>query len=116
MVAEPLPDAVSAWVPDASQVSAAKPSSTATGSENVTDRSLSGATPIAPSAGVEDASVSPPQAVTGDAELPGAGAAAVKSAALESVSLQPPSARTAAVVAESPGAGPAPSKKLAVSP
>jgi hypothetical protein len=56
-----------------------------------------------------------PQANTGDAELRGVGEATVKSLRLLLVSVQPPLARMAAVVALSPGVG-EPSEQLAVMP
>ena len=49
------------------------------------------------------------QEAAGDAELRGDGATAVKSATLEFVSVHPASARSAAVVLLSAGAGPPPS-------
>ena len=54
------------------------------------------------------------QGSSGDAVFRGVGAAAVKSAALLSVSVQPPPARNAAVVALRVGAAPDPSKKFAL--
>ena len=75
------------------------------------------ATPAAPLAGtvaVTEGAASL-QFPAGDAALRGAGGAATKSAELLSVSRQPPPARNAAVVFESVGAGPAPSKKFAPS-
>jgi hypothetical protein len=65
-------------------------------------------TPIGP---VEGA---PAHEFTGEAELRGAGVAAVKSVALSPVSVQPSFVRTAAVVLESAAAEPAPSKSLAL--
>jgi hypothetical protein len=53
---------------------------------------------------------------TGDAESRGFGAPATKSAAFESASAQPPFARRTAVVLLGAGAGPEPSKQLAVEP
>ena len=47
-------------------------------------------------------------------ELCGSGAAAAKSAAFESVSVQPFASRTSAVVLVSAGAAPVPSKSVAV--
>src|SRR5207302_9271470 len=62
-----------------------------------------------------DGGVETLHATGGDVVLRGAGEEAVKSATLLSVSVQPPSARKAAVVLESAGAGVAPSKKFAPS-
>jgi hypothetical protein len=55
-----------------------------------------------------------PQGLAGDALFRGAGSADEKSAPFWSVSVQPPSARRAAVVLPSAGAAAAPSKKLAL--
>ncbi len=77
------------------------------------------ATPVAPPVGVVDVTIGPtsgggvPHGAAVVAEFRGAGAPAVKSAAFESVSVQPWSARSAAVAAESVGAA-AVSKKFAV--
>src|SRR5215471_10163281 len=53
---------------------------------------------------------------SGDDVLPGAGAPAIKSEALLSVSVHPLPARSVAVVLESVAAPPLPSKQLAVAP
>ena len=77
------------------------------------------ATPVSPFAGVVEVTVGPtsgggvPHGAAAVAELRGAGSPAVKSAAFESVSVQPCSARTAAVEAASVGAG-AVSEKFAL--
>jgi len=55
----------------------------------------------------------PAHKCAGEAEFRGAGVAAVKSAALSFVSVQPPSERSPAVVLESAAAEPEPSKSLA---
>ncbi len=54
-------------------------------------------------------SVGPVQLWSGDAELRGVGASAAKSALLSSVSVQPPLARSTAVVFDVPGAAAEPS-------
>src|SRR4051812_5642986 len=74
-------------------------------------------TAVAPLAGVvvvTDGGASPLQKWTGDPVFLGAAAAAEKSAALLSVSVQPSDARNTAFVALGAGAGPVPSKKFAV--
>ncbi len=63
------------------------------------------------------ASAPPPsQGAGGVAEFCGSGARVVKSVLLVSVSVHPPAPRRAAVVFDRPGAGPVPSKLLAVAP
>jgi hypothetical protein len=94
-------------------------STTVTGSLNVTVMLLSPATSLAPFAGLvldtEGAlSATTSQKCRKDNEFRGAGVAALKSAPLLSVSVQPPFARNAAVVFESVGAAAGPSKKLAL--
>src|ERR1043165_7854404 len=94
-----------------------QPSVTLTGSLNVTEMFDVTETPFAPFAGVVEMTVgawSAPQMFSGDSELRGFGASAMKSAELLFVSVQPPPRRRAAVVFESVGAG-APSKKFAPS-
>ncbi len=59
---------------------------------------------------------SPAQGLKADAVLRGVGIPETKSLELTSVSVQPPSARRSAVVLLGAGAGPAPSKQLAVLP
>src|SRR3989304_5001689 len=56
----------------------------------------------------------PPHGFSGEAVLRGAGAPALKSALLLSVSVQPPEARKTAVVLLGAGVAPLPSKKLAL--
>ena len=63
---------------------------------------------------VATGSCGPVHGTAGDAELRGAGAARAKSAALSSVSWQPPSSRKPAFWASSAGIAPAPSKSSAV--
>jgi len=88
---------------------------TVTGSLKVMPMLASSGTPVAPSAGRVEATCGPvAHGASGDDVLRGAGAPAAKSAALLSVSVQPPSARKAAVVLLSVGAAPLPSKKFAV--
>ena len=111
------PVAVAAWPPLVPHTTLNHVPATFTGSENVTLMLASTATPDAPLAGtvaVTEGAASL-QFPAGDAALRGAGGAATKSAELLSVSRQPPPARNAAVVFESVGAGPAPSKKFAPS-
>jgi len=60
--------------------------------------------------------VGPPHGFRGDALLRGFGAPAVKSPALSSVSVQPPTARSAAVVSLKSAVGPEPSKLFAELP
>ena len=90
---------------------------TFTGSLKATETLASSDTPLAPADGVVvlTAGAWSLQLPGGDAEVRGAGAAAVKSAPLLSVSTQPLPARNAAVPLLSVGAGAAPSKKLAPS-
>ncbi|HMN34395.1 MAG TPA: hypothetical protein PKE36_03150, partial [Chiayiivirga sp.] len=57
-----------------------------------------------------------PQALVAANELRGVGACAEKSAALSLLSVQPAAARIAAVALAIPGAGPLPSKQLALLP
>src|SRR5690349_608704 len=83
---------------------------------NVIVRLESTGTSAAPAAGAREAIAvgpAPPHVCSGEAVLRGLGAAAAKSAPLPSVSWQPPSRRTAAVVFERAGAGAVPSKKSA---
>lgn len=58
-------------------------------------------------------SIAEGQGLSGEAVFRGVGSPAAKSAALSSVSVQPFALRSAAVVFESVGAGPEPSKKFA---
>ena len=89
---------------------------TLTSSLNVIDTFAVAATPVAPAAGVVEATFgafSASQKCTALAVVRGVGAAAVKSAPLSSVSAQPSAFRIAAVVFVSVGAAAAPSKKFA---
>src|SRR5438876_11432629 len=91
---------------------------TSTGSVNVMETFAFTATSVAPFAGLVLAiagAVSPPQMKTGLRRVRGAGAPAVKSAPLLSVSWQPEFLRESAVVFEIVGAAAAPSKKFAPS-
>src|SRR5919204_4288498 len=91
---------------------------TSTGSLNVIEMFALTATSVAPFAGVvlaTDGAVSLGQVKTGLRRVRGAGAPAVKSAPLLSVSWQPELLRKSAVVFEIVGAGAAPSKKFAAS-
>ena len=99
------------------QVMSYHPTAASTGSVNVMVMFDETPTPLAPFVGVVDATAgatSPTQKCVGDALLRGAGALAAKSAALLSVSTQPPLPRRAAVVFDSVGAA-VPSKKVAPS-
>src|SRR6266550_6846663 len=91
---------------------------TITGSLNVTEMFAPTATPLAPADGVVRLTAGgwSLQFPSGDAELRGVGAPAVKSAALLSMSTQPPAARSAADVFMSPGADAEPSKQFVADP
>src|ERR1041384_3956254 len=115
VVGPPLTEAL--CPPLVAQEIAYQPSVTLTGSLNVSETFDVTETPLAPFAGGGELTVgawSAPQMFSGDSELRGLGASAVKSAELLFVSVQPPPRRSAAVVFESVGAG-APSKKFAPS-
>jgi hypothetical protein len=91
---------------------------TSTDSLNVIETFAPGTTPAAPLAGevdVTDGARSAGQVWKAETVLRGAGATAVKSAPLLSVSMQPAPLRCADVVFESVGAADVPSKKFAPS-
>ena len=90
---------------------------TSTCSEKSIVMSASTGMPTAPFAGVvdeTDGAASPTHGAAVVAVFRGVGVPTVKSAALSSLSAQPPPFRTAAVVLEVPPVGPEPSKKFAV--
>jgi hypothetical protein len=114
LVGPPLTAAV--WAPLAVQLIVNQLPATSTGSPNVMVTSAFGATPAAPAAGdvpETDGADSALQKWSVACELRGAGTAVAKSLALLSVSVQPDSARRAAVVLESVGAA-AVSEKFAL--
>jgi hypothetical protein len=108
------PVTASAWAPLAVHSSANADAAASTGSLNVISTSPSSGTSEAPSAGSLLATDGASSASGSVPPLRGAGGPAVKSLALSSVSTLPAPARSAAVVLESPGAAPDPSKKFAL--
>ena len=110
------PVTVAVWAPVVEHAIPNQSPVVATSSLNVTLTSLSTATSEAPLAGSVEATVGARSASQKRRAVPllrGAVAAASKSAALSSVSTQPPVLRCAEVLLVSAGAGPVPSKKFA---
>jgi hypothetical protein len=106
------PETMTTWAPLVSHEIETAPLASVTGSSNPIVTTASVATPVAPSAGdvdTTDGALSDVQDCDAVAELRGEGAPATKSAAFESLSVQPPSARSAAAALPSTGAGPDPS-------
>src|SRR3954453_9845754 len=105
------PEELAPWAPLAAQEIVNQPAATSTGSLNVIEMFASSATPLAPAAGVVAATLG-----AWSAGGCGSGGPAVKSGALLSLSTVPPPLRWSDVVLVGAGAGPVPSKQLAVVP